>query len=323
MPLTLSAAPARASCGAGRVPGAVPARPHARSHTVNARKYAKGAGAAAARRAGRFVACRAQESGSAGGPDEEKLKQLMALDQLIDLLMAAKTSDELAKLVGENILSFDQNLWMRIAARAETASSEEERARLSDLARASMLLVEAMVKNTEQTMGQSGEVLQEVLAAGANDRGEWELPLPAEAVERMRAVLHERAEEGRVDEAMLANGFAWMRKASDDGLDGMVALIQKVLQLYAAMELSQGAGGEGADALLGELLGAEEDAWEPRLRGAAEAGEVTETALMEALQRRMEGAVLNLPSGSYAQRIQAEYLKEFETRAREVFASIE
>jgi hypothetical protein len=41
---------------------------------------------------------------------------------------------------------------------------------------------------------------------------------------------------------------------------------------------------------------------------------------MEALQRRMEGVVLGLPSGSYAQRVQAEYLKELEGRAKGVFA---
>ena len=29
-------------------------------------------------------------------------------------------------------------------------------------------------------------------------------------------------------QALLSNAFAWMRKASEDGLDGMVALLQKV-----------------------------------------------------------------------------------------------
>ena len=37
-----------------------------------------------------------------------------------------------------------------------------------------------------------------------------------------------------------------------------------------------------------------------------------ETAFTKDLQRRMEGVVLNLPNGSYAQRVQAEYLKEIE-----------
>jgi hypothetical protein len=49
---------------------------------------------------------------------------------------------------------------------------------------------------------------------------------------------------------------------------------------------------------------------------------VGELAFMEALQRRMEAVVLGLSSGSYAQRVQAEYLKELESRAKSVFADI-
>jgi len=45
-------------------------------------------------------------------------------------------------------------------------------------------------------------------------------------------------------QALLSNAFAWMRKASEDNLDGMVALLQKVLQLYAANTLSQPGAGE-------------------------------------------------------------------------------
>ena len=44
------------------------------------------------------------------------------------------------------------------------------------------------------------------------------------------------------------------------------------------------------------------------------------TAFTKDLQRRMEGVVLNLPNGSYAQRVQAEYLKEVEDRGKEFFA---
>ena len=43
-------------------------------------------------------------------------------------------------------------------------------------------------------------------------------------------------------QALLSNAFAWMRKASDDHLEGMVALLQKVLQLYAASTLSGNTG---------------------------------------------------------------------------------
>lgn len=58
------------------------------------------------------------------------------------------------------------------------------------------------------------------------------------------------------------------------------------------------------------------------VKEGAEKGEVSEVGLMEALQKKMEGTVLNLPSGSYAQRVQAEYLKEFEGRAKEAFQQL-
>ena len=51
-------------------------------------------------------------------------------------------------------------------------------------------------------------------------------------------------------QALLSNAFAWMRKASDDKLDGMVALLQKALQLYAAKTLSS--SGAGANNILSQ-----------------------------------------------------------------------
>ncbi len=48
----------------------------------------------------------------------------------------------------------------------------------------------------------------------------------------------------------------------------------------------------------------------------------SEPALLEALQRRMEAVVLGLASGSYGQRVCAEYLKELESRAKAVFQEL-
>jgi methylmalonyl-CoA mutase cobalamin-binding subunit len=44
-----------------------------------------------------------------------------------------------------------------------------------------------------------------------------------------------------------------------------------------------------------------------------------EEAILAALRKKMEVLVLSLPSGSYAQRVQAEYLKELEGRAQAAF----
>ena len=52
------------------------------------------------------------------------------------------------------------------------------------------------------------------------------------------------------------------------------------------------------------------------------AGDLSEASFTTALQKRMEGTVLGLQSGSYAQRVQAEYLKEVESRGKAVYAKL-
>jgi hypothetical protein len=219
--------------------------------------------------------------------------------------------------------------------------NKTEKDRLRTLADSVMALVDGMLKSSERRLNDSAAALQAVLAAAADANGEWYLPLAPEQVAAVRAALEARA--GQLDEAFLSNAFAYIKKASDDRFDSLVQLLQKVLQLYAAHALTAGSssgssssgtnsssgsgsgGGNSAnnsdvDALLDEVLYAEEHEWAPRLRAALQGGRATEAAFTEALQRRMEATVLGLTSGSYAQRVQAEYLKELEGRARAVFA---
>lgn len=54
-------------------------------------------------------------------------------------------------------------------------------------------------------------------------------------VTAVRAALDKYADQ--LDEGLLSNCFAWMKKCQDDRMDTMVALLQKVLQLYAAKAL--------------------------------------------------------------------------------------
>lgn len=76
---------------------------------------------------------------------------------------------------------------------------------------------------------------------------------------------------------------------------------------------------QGVEGCLNEVIFAEEEQWAPLLQRMASDGSISEAAFMEALQRKMEGTVLGMASGSYAQRVQAEYLKEVEARAKSVF----
>lgn len=247
------------------------------------------------------------------------LKETAALDQLIDVLLEATSQQQLAQLVAQNITAFDTKLWLRVATRSDSASSEQERDALNRMAQSCMLLVDAMLKKSERELEDSSKVLQDILAAAADDRGEWYLPLTTIQVAALRAAMERHKD--RLDEALLSNAFAWIRKCNDDGLDGMVTLLQKVLQLYAARVL-KGPEETGVEGVMNQIIAAEEKEWAGLISGAASEGRLTEAGLMEALQRKMEGTVLGLTSGSYAQRVQAEYLKEIEARAKTVFREL-
>lgn len=108
---------------------------------------------------------------------------------------------------------------------------------------------------------------------------------------------------------------------------GVVALLQKVLQVYAAQQLSGVTDTDGSSSttdtateLLDAVLAADEGEWETLLRSALEEGRTSQEAFTQALQRRMEHTVLGMSSGSYKQRVLAEYLKELASRADALFA---
>ncbi|PNH07534.1 hypothetical protein TSOC_005997 [Tetrabaena socialis] len=225
----------------------------------------------------------------------------------------------MAQLVAEHILAIDTKFWMRIATRNDTAASKEDKDRLQGVATSVMVLVDAVRRQTEKQLEDSREVLQDILVAAADSKGEWYLPLAADQVAGVREALERHAD--RLDEALLSNTFAWIKKSSEDGFNDMVKLLQVVLQLYAAKQLRT-LETEGVEGALNKLLYAEERQWYPLLRSLADEGALNEASFQEALQRRMEGVVLGLQSGSYAQRVQAEYLKEVESRAKAVFKEI-
>ena len=49
-------------------------------------------------------------------------------------LQGAKSQQELAKLVAENLLAFDSKFWLRMATRADAAESRDDKERLTALA---------------------------------------------------------------------------------------------------------------------------------------------------------------------------------------------
>ncbi|CAL55854.1 unnamed product [Ostreococcus tauri] len=249
--------------------------------------------------------------GARAGKTRAGASELAAVDAVIDLLLEAKDEEELAKTVAENVLAFDQQMWMRFASRSDGAETAEEKTRLMEAAGKCMKLVEAMVERTESTIEEASSGVQQVVGAAADPAsGEFDVPLKADALERMKRALETVA----VDERMLNTIYAWIRKSDENGLDGMVHILQRLLQLYAARELDE------KKTPLDTVIRATAEEWTMHFIDVSKDG-YSETAFVKDLQRRMEGVVLNLPNGSYAQRVQAEYLKEIEDRGKEFFAS--
>ena len=112
-------------------------------------------------RRGRAVASRATRDG-------EGVSDLAAMDAVIDLMLEAKSEEEVGKIVVENVLMFDQKMWMRFASRSDTAEGSAEKTRIMELAGACMKLVEAMVEKTENTMEEASVNLQTVVGAAAD-----------------------------------------------------------------------------------------------------------------------------------------------------------
>ena len=86
-------------------------------------------------------------------------------------------------------------------------------------------------------------------------------------------------------------------------LADFVQVLQKVLQLYAGFVLCS-EGQSGVEAQLDEIIAADVESWPTLIKSAMASDSMSEAAFSEALQRRMEGTILKLKSGSYAQQVQ-------------------
>jgi energy-converting hydrogenase A subunit M len=199
---------------------------------------------------------------------------------------------------------------MKIATMADAAEDEEQKKKLSTLADNVVATLEAVVERTTEKLDEASEVVQDILKKAAEENGEFALPLKAERLAEMRAEVRKNADS--LDEGVISTIFAYMKKANEDGLDGMVLIFQKVLQLYASEELLASKPG---DKVLEELLAADSDAWDGILARAM-GGETDKDTLLGSVQRSVEKVVLQKASGSYGQRVQAEFLRELMGRIR-------
>jgi len=230
--------------------------------------------------------------------------------------------------------------FLRIAQRVDVAESPEEKERLNALATNLVSTLDAVVSTAEDKLEEHAEDVQSILrAASEPGTGEFLVPLAKGRVEGMKEVM-QNMQSGQLSEGFLATIDSWMNKSQQDGIDGMVVILQKILQLYAGIEISRArqtllvevsaaVTGEDTDKveetlskennnaskLLESLLAMDTDLWEEEISGnVGDDSTCSFSQLTTEVQRTMEGVVLGLENGSMAQRVQAEYLRELMVR---------
>jgi hypothetical protein len=243
------------------------------------------------------------------------------MDEMIDKLAEAKPY-ELPNAVQRafRVISSPQ-FFLRIAARQDAASSETDRARLSALASNLVSTLEAVVSTTEDRLERAKQVEAVVKAAAEPASGEFLVPLSPERVQAMRTALT-KLDPSSLDEGFLSTVDAWMNKSHQDGMDGMVTILQKCLQMFAGIVLDRAVASPSSSSLFDKdgqddaldvyrtILASDADEWDVVLAQT----DVPLAQIQAAVQKTMETIVLNAEAGSIAQRVQAEYLKEIVKR---------
>lgn len=267
-----------------------------------------------------------------GAGTEKSFKTTVEIDRLIDNLRSTEYHN-MAQLVAENVLAFDAPFWLRLAARADLCTTDDDREEYEELASQIMNIVERIVSKTKEKIESSTDVLKAIIKPLAEEGDEivWPPKNQGTLVE-MRKEVEKRELENFLDESFLSEVSAQLRQAKEDqDKPGLVAILQKVLQLYAACLLSKRSYAtkdgvvDKAEELLEKVLDADEDKWNDLLRDGLTygGGTVLSEDFFKAVERRIERTLMRTENGSYQQRVLAEYVREIETRAEALIAAFQ
>ncbi|KAL2927245.1 Lysine--tRNA ligase [Bienertia sinuspersici] len=263
---------------------------------------------------------------------EEAFKKTVEVDRLIDTLKDANPK-ELQQLVAENVLAFNEGFWIRLAARTDTCKSEDDKKDYEELAATLMTTVDLLVHKTNEKIESSTDVLKSILKHAMEEDQEvtWP-PRDPQTFSRMEQELNQREQEGYLDEGFLSEVNAQLRQAKEDGdKPGLIAMLQKVLQLYAARVLSKRSyakkGNEilKAEQFLEAVIKAPENEWNTLLlNGLTIAkGDVSPEEFYAVINKRIERVLIRTEGGSYQQRILTEYLKGIQSRTEELVQALQ
>eukprot|EP00667_Euglena_gracilis_P013857 EG_transcript_14312 len=250
---------------------------------------------------------------TAGEPTAEN-----PLDPLITQLRQA-AFDDLQRLVAENMPRLGPPFFLRIAELSDRADSLEEKAQLAAFSRLMVKTMETMYAQAEEKATELGSVVLDLLKLCAEDNGEFLLPLPEAKLAAVRTAIRRRLKKYATDN-FVSTIRAYIKKAADDKLEGVVVILQKIFQVYVA-ELLRGMcvnlkEGERCTAtmiaVLTALLDADEERWDAELQTTmfSDTATVDPGAFCILLNEEVGGMLFQLPAGSPLQQVCAEYIQE-------------
>ncbi|KAL8160372.1 hypothetical protein V2J09_001909 [Rumex salicifolius] len=257
---------------------------------------------------------------------EKAFKKTVEVDRLIDLLRDANPN-EIHQLVVENILAFNEGFWVRLAARSDTCKSEDDKKDYEELAATVMSIVDCVVHKTNEKIDSATDVLKSILKPVIDQDDEicWP-PRDPQALTLMEKAT-QREQEGHLDESFLSEVNAQLRQAKEDeDKPGLVAMLQKVLQLYSCRILSKRSYAKKgkeilkAEQFLETIIKAPEKEWNKLLLDGLTLGkgDVTPEELYSVIRKRIERTLIRTEGGSYEQRVLVEYMKGIQSRAEQV-----
>lgn len=234
-----------------------------------------------------------------------------AVDELI-VEMRSTSTQQLPRLVAENIKMIDATFFLRLAELSDATEDRLEKARLSELADTVARTLQSALEKTDEVADSKSQQAQELLAILADeDTGDFFTPVPPEKLDVLRQRVRETLPT--LDETFVATLRSFLNKCVDDGMDGMVGIIQKVLQVFASEVLiTMTASGvrEELRRPLHEFFSTDPDRWGEVLREGQMQEVLPADELSQLLKEEVAQAVLELPSGSLTQSVAAEYLGE-------------
>jgi hypothetical protein len=283
-----------------------------------------------------------RKSRLAGNQREPSAQELAIMDEMIYKLAEAKPYELPASVQRAFRVISSPRFFVRIAELADNCRTDLEKEKLGALASNLVATLDAVVSTAQDKLQEYAKDVESVVKAAAEpDTGEFLVPLLPERVEAMRAAIDRLDTSSSMQgDTFLSTVDAWINKSHQDGMDGMVGILQKALQLYAGRRIRLARGAtttlpqqSSADAStsndisssaaimwLDELLQCDPDLWEVtiRQRQQGDGPAATTSDLVAEIQRTMELTVLSMESGSLTQRVLAEYLQEMVKRVENV-----